>query len=158
MQRYSLCGGRKNNPQLENLLDMKNLQTLDKEGFLDVLMHLDELRWMAYLNHRCIHLWRVGSKTIFSPTTAVFYTLTGIELHRGSFWHPEITERFGLSRWDILDITYAEICCVCNGRHYDGKLRLAILEAVAPLVRAEGIAAYCEDPDIKRRKSSPSGW
>ncbi len=133
---------------------MKNLQTLDREGFLDVLCYLPSGIWAASIEDKCIHLRRLNSARIYSPLTAVYFELTSEELHRGSFSHPEITERFGLPWWDILDITYAEICCVANGRHYNSKLRIVLLDAVAPLIHAGEIIAYLADLDRERLKSS----
>ncbi len=139
---------------------MKNLQTLDKEGFLDVLGRLPTHLWTASIEHRCIHLRRVGSASVYSPLTAVYWHLTQEELHRGSFSHPEITERFHLSAWEIEQIAYAEICCMCSGAYtsrYSNKLRVALLEAVAPLIRSDGIVAYLRDLNDERLKSSRGG-
>lgn len=121
---------------------MKNVQTLDREGFLDVLGNLPSEIWTASVEKSCLHLRRSGSAVIYSPLTAVYWNLTEGELHRGSFSHPEITARFHLPWWEILEIAYAEICLVRNGKHYRNKLRLRMLEAVAPLVRADGLKDY----------------
>lgn len=133
---------------------MKNLQTLDREGFLDVLGNLPAEIWNASVENGCLHLRRKGSAVIYSPLTAVHRHLTEEELHRGSFLHPEISERFHLPWWDILEIAYAEICCVCNGRHYSYTLRLRLLEAVAPLIHAEHLTDYLTNLARETQKSS----
>jgi hypothetical protein len=121
---------------------------------LEVLSHLPEKQWTAFVHDKCVLLRRAGGGALYSPLTAVFWELTGEELHRGSFLHPEITERFSLPWHEILEITYAEIACVCKGRHYSNKLRVALLEAVAPLVRADRIAAYCLDLNCEREMAA----
>lgn len=123
---------------------MKNVQTLDQEGFFEMLDALPDTIWTATIEKNCLHLRRVESEITYSPLTAVYWHLTGAELHRGSFFHPEITERFRLPWYDILEIVYAEICCVANGKHYSSRLRLRMLSAVAPLIRQDSLKEYLE--------------
>lgn len=123
---------------------MKNVQTLDQEGFFEMLEALSDEIWTATIEKDCLHLRRAGSEITYSPLTAVYWHLTGAELHRGSFFHPEITKRFHFPWYDILEIVYAEICCVANGKHYSSRLRLRMLHAVAPLIRQDSLKEYLE--------------
>ena len=86
--------------------------------------------WNVSIEKRCIHLRRVGSDTIYSPLTAVYYHLTGKELHRGSFIHPEITRDLGLPHYLIPEISYAEIACEGCGVRYNRDLRDNILSSL----------------------------
>ena len=105
--------------------------TLNTERFLALLQILRaQNKWMFLIEDRCIHLRQRESPHIHSPITAVFCFLTGKELHRGSFWHPEITEQFGIPWWEVQEICYASIACDC-GRHYNRTLRKHMLEALA---------------------------
>lgn len=128
---------------------MRNLQTLDRGGILDVLRHLPNNAWTASIEDKCVHLRRAGSEMIFSPLTAVYFELTGIELHRGSFWHPEITERFKLPWWEINDIRNAEIGYWGNRRRQ--QFRLAMLEAIVSLIPAGNQATYRTAVEFEHR-------
>ena len=66
----------------------------------------------------------------FSPITAVYYELTKEEIHRGSFWVTEFTERFGFCQWEILDISYAWMALDSPGKRYDDWLRNRILQTL----------------------------
>ena len=131
---------------------MRNLQTLDRGGFIDVLSSLSPGIWTASIVDRCIHLCHANDEHIHSPSTAVYFHLTGDILHRGSFWHPEITKRFNLPWWIVLEITYAETCCSAGGRCYDSELRLALLEAVAPLLREGNLTMFMRELNLENLK------
>ena len=85
--------------------------------------HLEEMflrgGWSASFGetpHRgCVHLSRHGSEQIFSPLTAVYFHLTGKEIHRGSFWVCELTEEFGMPWWEVLALSYAWADSGANG-------------------------------------------
>ncbi len=84
--------------------------------------------WEGYTTTKlgCIFLARKGSSMIFSPLTAVYFGLTEKEIHHGTFWVKELTEKFGLSCWDALAFSYA--CTACDiGFRYDRQLRERIL-------------------------------
>jgi hypothetical protein len=102
---------------------------LNTEAFLTYLGQLWATGdWTMHEEDRCIHLWRKGSDTIFSPLTAVYYHLTHVEIHRGSFWVEEFNQGdFQFPWWEILDITYAYMALSAGGREYNKKLRESIL-------------------------------
>lgn len=81
------------------------------------------------LREKYITLWRVGSETRFTPITAVYYELTGIETHYGSFIYPEIVRDLRLPELEIVEIVYASMGLDCP-RHYNRILRNQILEAL----------------------------
>jgi hypothetical protein len=101
---------------------------LDKDKFLSLLEHLDRGEWRAYLDHWDIQLLRNNDEMIFSPVTAVYFTLSGVRIHRGSFWFEEMCD-YGLPWWEIHEIVYASQR-LDFGRKYDRVLRNRILEAV----------------------------
>jgi hypothetical protein len=102
---------------------------LNTERFLALLAQLSPETWTARKDTPLIHLNRQGSDTLFSPLTAVYYHLTGIEIHRGSFWVEELTRDFGFCRWEILQISYAWSGCDFSFR-YDRNLRRTILKTL----------------------------
>jgi len=111
-----------------------NQDILNLDGFIALLKLLAESPgWTASVENQCIHLRRTGSDNLYSPLTSAFFLLTGEELHRGSFWHPEITERFGLPWWEIREISYA---CIALGFH---NLREKMLVALDPIIKKPAI-------------------
>jgi len=105
-------------------------QKLNTETFFVILRELDlGGTWRVSIEDKCIHLRRHGSKTIFSPLTAVYCELTNKEIHRGSFWVEELTQEFGFPWYEVMEISYAWSACSC-GRAYDKVLRDRILKAL----------------------------
>lgn len=86
--------------------------------------------WVATLDHRYIHLRRQGSEHLYSPLTASYWRSTNIDLHRGSYFHPEIQEYFNIPWYEVLAISYAESGSDGGGYRYDRNLRNQILIAV----------------------------
>ena len=74
-----------------------------------------------------MELMRDDSDVIFSPLTLVYFYMTGEEIHRGSFWCEEMTQRFGMPWWDVLKITYAQIGC----QGHDRNLREDLLNVIS---------------------------
>lgn len=75
----------------------------------------------------------VGCDTVFVPLTAVYYDLTGIEIHRGSFWVDEMTQLFGFHWSEVIQVSHATFACNCDslvGRGYDRALRERMLNAL----------------------------
>lgn len=89
--------------------------------------------WSSSVEDGCIHMRHARCDIIFVPLTAVYYDLTGIEIHRGSFWVEEMTRLNGFSRFELLRISHATFACNCDsivGRGYCPKLRDNLLKAV----------------------------
>lgn len=105
------------------------------DGFLELLGKLDKEEWSASVEPRgpldgYISMRRKTSDTIFSPLTAVYFSLTKAEVHRGSFWFEEMTRDFQLPWWDIQEITYAFCKIDTAGVRYKRPLRNKILRAL----------------------------
>ena len=98
--------------------------------FLDYLTEIaGDLNWSAEKTpDRCIHLCRRGSDMIFSPLTAVYFNLTGKEIHRGSFFIEELTKEFGFPWYEILEVSYAYLALDSWGKCYNRYLRKDMLE------------------------------
>jgi hypothetical protein len=83
------------------------------------------------MKNKCLLMKRHGSETEFSPLTAVYFHLTGKEIHRGSFWVEEFgKDQYAFPWWEILDITYAWMACSGSGRDYNKTLRDEMLHAL----------------------------
>jgi hypothetical protein len=99
---------------------------LDRKDFLDLLSKIGTSEiWFATISDQCIHIHRRDSNHVFTPLTAVYFQLTGVEIHRGSFWCEEMQD-LGFPWWDINAIEYATIAC---GGH-DPNLRMEILKVL----------------------------
>lgn len=108
----------------------KETKIVNIDSFILILADLHATSdWEATVENRLLHLRRKGSDTIFSPLTAVYFHLSGKEIHRGSFWVEELTNEFGMLWWEILEISYAWIACDCGhrfSRHLRKKLYVAL--------------------------------
>ncbi len=109
---------------------------LNVASFLVSLSELDRNIWIAWVesgltSRGCIHLNRKGSQMPFSPLTAVYFNLTGVEIHRGTFWFEEMTRDFGMSWWDIQALTYASVKIDTQGTRYNRALRNKLLRALS---------------------------
>ncbi len=90
-------------------------------------------QWTSAVEGGCIHLRHTKCDIIFVPLTAMYYDLTGIEIHRGSFWVEEMTKLNGFSPFDLLRISHATFACNCVsvvGQGYDHALRQRMLNAL----------------------------
>ena len=103
----------------------------------EFLSRLSTLRkrpeWSAFVENDCIMLRHAKCEIRFTPLTAVYYQLSGIEIHHGSFWAEELTREYDLSWHDALTLSHAIFACNCDsvvGRGYDRGLRDKLLRAV----------------------------
>jgi hypothetical protein len=108
----------------------------------------------------CIHLWRKGDQNIFvreyaySPVTAVYYHLTALRgeakiQHRGSFWQDEITREFGMSWWDMLELSYTWAKISCGGHQFNTEL---YDEMVKILTETQAELSKKEEQLLRREK------
>lgn len=81
--------------------------------------------------HPLIRLTRNGRKWVFCPLSAVYFDLTGQEIH-SCFTMPEITATTSMPPSLVLEIAYAADACSC-GRAFDAHLREKILTSLGQL-------------------------
>ncbi|MFA6552347.1 MAG: hypothetical protein WCT19_02485 [Candidatus Paceibacterota bacterium] len=108
-----------------------NEKMLNTESFFEKLnLLIKNGDWESFLGkdteRKNILLKRKNSETLFCPLSAVYFFLTGREIHRGSFIFKELTDEFSFPWWEILEIAYAETACNVS-RFYDQKLRNRLL-------------------------------
>ncbi len=104
---------------------------LNTDSFIVQLQRLDRsVTWridpLPTQKDKRIYMYRRDRNTLFTPVTAVYFHLTRVEIHHGSFWCEEMTRDFGFPPMDIVEIVYAQMGLVC-GRSFDPHLRNRIL-------------------------------